>query len=755
MKECKEVDLIENKRETDNKSNDLKHMQQEVDNKSNDLKHMQQEVDNKSNDLKYMKSEENVKKCDLNLKNGIAKIDLKKREENKKIKRIGLVGNPNVGKSTVFNALTGLKQHTGNWTGKTVTNAVGNFSYNGKEYELVDLPGTYSLISHSAEEEVTRDFVMSKNYDAIIVICDAVCLERNLNLVLQLKKVAKNLIVGINLLDEAAKKKIKIDILKLSDELRTPVVGMSARNNEGLEELKNVLEGKVMGFEETSINNQTNENVCANTNTCIEASTHTNDNINTSACIKASAHATANINTNTHINANTDTNTYSEENKIEKIITLEEEVKILKEAEKIANKVVSFEKKNYDILDRKIDRILTNKITGIPIMLGMLGIILWLTIQGANYPSQILFEFLFWLGEKLESLLQICKIPEIAIDMLINGMYRVLAWVVAVMLPPMAIFFPLFTLLEDLGVLPRIAFNLDGLFKKCSACGKQALTMCMGFGCNACGVTGCRIIDSPRERLIAILTNSFIPCNGRFPTLISIITMFLIGKASGAFETIQGVLLLLGFIILGILMTFFASRILSKTILKGKTSSFILELPPYRKPQIGKVLIRSIFDRTLFVLGRAITIAAPTGILIWIFTNIEINQISILSHCSNFLEPFANLIGLDGTILMAFILGFPANEIVMPIILMAYMSTGQLIEMDNLIELKEILVANGWTITTAICTMIFSMFHWPCSTTCLTIKKETGSWKWTMIAVALPTAIGIALCFLVNAVTSL
>lgn len=667
-------------------------------------------------------------------------------------KRIGLVGNPNVGKSTVFNALTGLKQHTGNWTGKTVTNAIGNFIYEGIEYELVDLPGTYSLIAHSAEEEVTRDFVVEKNYDAMIVICDAVCLERNLNLVLQLKKITNHVIVGVNLLDEAKKKKIKINLLKLEKELELPVVGMSARSNEGLEELKCILAEKITKKREKI--------------KCEEADKFEQENISLE---KENEHGMEGKKEERisleeeKISLEKEKIDLERENfnlgksnsSIEEIITLEQESEILKEAERIANQVVSFEKENYDKLDRKWDKLLTNKLTGIPIMLGMLGIILWLTIQGANYPSQLLSQFLFWVGDKLEVALQICHLPAMLIDMLINGMYRVLAWVVAVMLPPMAIFFPLFTLLEDLGVLPRIAFNLDGAFKKCSACGKQALTMCMGFGCNACGVTGCRIIDSPRERLIAILTNSLIPCNGRFPTLISIITMFLVGTAAGAWESLQGVLLLLGFILLGILFTFLSSKFLSQTILKGKPSSFILELPPYRKPQIGKVLVRSIFDRTLFVLGRAITVAAPAGIFIWCLTNLEINQISILTYCTHFLDPFAQLLGLDGVILMAFILGFPANEIVMPIVLMTYMATGQLIEMDNLVALKEILVMNGWTTVTAISTMVFCLFHWPCSTTCLTIKKETGSWKWTIIAFILPTMIGMLLCFGIHLISQI
>jgi len=316
------------------------------------------------------------------------------------------------------------------------------------------------------------------------------------------------------------------------------------------------------------------------------------------------------------------------------------------------------------------------------------------------------------------------------------------------MLPPMAIFFPLFTLLEDLGYLPRVAFNLDKYFKKCSACGKQALTMCMGFGCNAAGVTGCRIIDSPRERLIAVITNNFVPCNGRFPTLIAIISMFFAGAAAGPFESVMSATLLTAVIMFGIIMTFAVSKILSLTILKGVPSSFTLELPPYRKPQIGKVIVRSIFDRTLFVLGRAAAVAAPAGLVIWIMANVTVNGSTLLAHCSGFLDPFARLLGLDGVILMAFILGLPANEIVFPIIIMAYMSTGSLVELESLWDLKQLLVDNGWTWITAVSTMLFSLMHWPCSTTCITIKKETQSLKWTLVSVIVPTLAGILICFL-------
>lgn len=336
--------------------------------------------------------------------------------------------------------------------------------------------------------------------------------------------------------------------------------------------------------------------------------------------------------------------------------------KYVEESSKLAKEVVIFTKEDYDKKDRKLDKIFTSKLTGIPIMLLLLMIIFWITIVGANYPSSILFDFFSFAGDKLLEWFNAINAPAWLSGLIVSGAYKVLTWVVAVMLPPMAIFFPLFTLLEDLGYLPRIAFNLDKTFKKCSACGKQALTMCMGFGCNACGVTGCRIIDSPRERLIAILTNSFVPCNGRFPTLISIITMFFIGSNTGLFSSFLSVLVLVFVILIGIILTFLASKILSKTLLKGEASSFILELPPYRTPQVGKVLVRSLLDRTLFVLGRAVSVAIPAGIIIWIMTNVEISGISILAHCTNFLDPFASLFGLDGVILMALILGFPANE---------------------------------------------------------------------------------------------
>lgn len=678
-------------------------------------------------------------------------------------KIIALAGNPNVGKSTIFNTLTGMHQHTGNWPGKTVSNAHGKCTYKNNEFTIYDLPGTYSLIAHSKEEEVARDFICFENYDLTIVVCDAVCLERNLNLVLQTLEITNNVIVCVNLLDEAQKKKIKIDLKKLSKILRVPVIGTSARSNKGLDLLMN----EVIHFKEAKKINYIEydediENAIKEIEPIIKEKNINNINSRWLS-LKLIDYDQTLINT---LNEKIGFNLLEDENLLKKIKNtrkklvdlgyeldeIEEKIisKIVNEAEKISNEVIIYENKNYNERDLKIDKILTNKITGIPIMLLLLMFIFWLTIVGANYPSDLLFKFLFWIGDGLYNFLEFIHIPTWVNTMLIMGIYKVLAWVVAVMLPPMAIFFPLFTLLEDLGYLPRIAFNLDKYFKKCSACGKQALTMAMGFGCNAVGVTGARIIDSPRERLIAIITNCFVPCNGRFPTIISIITMFFIGFGSGILDSFLSTILLTLVILFGIFMTLFVSKILSKTILKGIPSSFTLELPPYRRPQIGKTIIRSIFDRTLFVLGRAISVAAPAGLVIWLLANVSINDISLLKYCSEFLNPFASLIGLDGVILLAFILGFPANEIVVPIMIMGYMATSSITDFSSLVELKKLFIDNNWTYLTAICTIIFSLIHFPCSTTCLTIKKETGSLKWTLISIILPTTIGIIICFVIT-----
>jgi len=695
-------------------------------------------------------------------------FNIKKNPEKEKV--IALAGNPNVGKSTVFNSLTGLNQHTGNWPGKTVTNAQGKYSHKDNDFILVDIPGTYSLMSSSVEEEVARDFICFGNPDATIVVVDATCIERNLNLVLQILEMTGKVVVCVNLMDEAKRKKIRIDLKEISKALGVPVIGTTARNGEGLDELMDAVyevsnDNEYMEALNITYCDAVEEAVAIVENRVKEL---VDDNINSRwVSLKLIDGESTILNS---LNNFLGFDLLQDEILNEKINAA---WKLLKEhgidyegfrdeivsrlvaiSEHITRKAVTYENKQYNIRDRKIDKILTSKAFGIPIMIAMLGVIFWITIVGANYPSSMISDFLFAIEEKLSGFFLWLGVPQWIHDLIVFGMYRTLAWVVSVMFPPMAIFFPLFTLMEDIGYLPRIAFNLDNFFKKACAHGKQALTMCMGFGCNAAGVIGCRIIDSPRERLIATITNNFVPCNGRFPTLIAISTIF-IGSGVMGFSSVISALSVVCVIVLGIFMTLFMSKLLSKTILKGVPSSFTLELPPYRRPQIGRVIIRSLLDRTIFVLGRAVVVAAPAGIVIWLMANINVNGTSLLMHCASFLDPFARLIGLDGVILMAFILGLPANEIVIPIIIMAYMSNGSMMELESLYELKDLLISRGWTFITAICVMLFSLMHFPCATTLWTIGKETRSVKWTLLSFVIPTASGIIICFVITTIARL
>ena len=671
---------------------------------------------------------------------------------------VALAGNPNVGKSTVFNALTGLNQHTGNWPGKTVAKAEGYYEFKDSTIKIVDLPGTYSLLSNSEEEEIARDYICFNDPDIVVVVADATSLERNLNLFIQISEITEKAILCVNLTDEAEKNNIKIDLDLLSKELNSTIVSSSARNGVGIEELKEAI------FKEITLKDSKKNAI--NYDSPIEKAIEEIEIIldETLEVPKRKKRwiALRILEGNTSILKSL----YNKYNIQEKYINMISKIKdelnknykdelvediiiksIIKEAERIGNKVVKGGEE-YTDFQRKIDKILVSKSTGIPIMIMTLLVVLWITITLANYPSEMLAN-MFAHGEiYIRDFFSGLNLPSWISGILIDGIYVTLAWVISVMLPPMAIFFPMFTLLEDLGYLPRIAFNLDKCFKKCCACGKQALTMCMGLGCNAAGIIGCRIINSPRERIIAILTNAFMPCNGRFPMLISIAAIFIGGISVGIKESFISALTVTVVIILGVLMTLLVSKILSKTILKGMPSNFILELPPYRKPQVGKVIVRSIFDRTLYVLGRAIAIAAPAGAVIWIFSNIMIGDSSILTICADYLSPLANAIGVDGYILMAFILGLPANEIVMPIIIMSYLRATTMLELDNLYELKELLVANGWTILTAINVMILCLMHYPCGTTLWTIKQETKSFKWTALSFLIPTVAGIVICFI-------
>ena len=707
---------------------------------------------------------------------------------------VALAGNPNTGKSTVFNALTGLRQHTGNWPGKTVTRTEGGFARNGKCYKLVDLPGTYSLLSSSYDEEIARDFILFGQPDVTVIVVDATRLERNLNLVLQVLEITDRVVVCLNLMDEAKRHGLSVDARRLARDLGVPVVPTAARSGEGLEELNRAI-GEVaagrVAFRPLRVGGRSPalKDAVGGVTDLLEAAYPNLPNAQWVALRLLDGderiaravrrgeigelHRPGRIVQEPTFPAHGTAGVIPEET--EEIFSTVSRLRwkvgrdfhqslvetVYTEAARIADRAVtrSDERPRFD-LDRTIDRLVTSHIFGFPLMVLMLTVVFWVTIAGANVPSKLLSQLL------LDNVHPLLKSGAAAIGMpwwlhgvLIDGIYLATAWVVSVMLPPMAIFFPLFTLLEDFGYLPRVAFNLDRMFKRAGAHGKQALTMAMGFGCNAAGIIATRIIESPRERLIAIITNNFALCNGRWPTQILVASIFIGGLAPAYLAGLISAAAVVAVAVLGVMLSFLTSWLLSRTLLRGQVSTFSLELPPYRPPRLLQTLYTSLIDRTMFVLWRAVIFALPAGAVLWLISNIDAGGTSLAEHAVAGLHPFGVLIGLSGLILVAYVIAIPANEIVIPTVLMLTLlvsgtagpggGPGVMFELESATATAQLLDAGGWTLLTAVNLMLFSLVHNPCSTTIYTIWKETRSVKWTVVSALLPLGMGFVLCFLV------
>ncbi len=668
--------------------------------------------------------------------------------------KITLTGVPNVGKSTLFNTLTGMNVHTGNWSGKTVETSVGRFYFGGREVELCDLPGTYSLTPNSEEERLAAEALMLSDSDVTVIVCDESRLFSNMNFILQVAQCRKRCILCLNFFEAAKKEGKQLDISKLSSALGMDIVRVNAKKRKTLDAL---LDRAI------HISHFPKKRILVPLSCEIEKSVaeieKIADKFNTLptytrglALHALSGEGRAAREFCSFVGAKD-----AEVKQLLSVIERESgrlfDLGITSECvmEAEANAICAHAEEIYRSVARCsgnsirlgfADRILTGRVLAYPAMLLLFGVVLFITVKLASYPSIALEYVLGSLNSIIRGFFEDVGLPQWAVGIICDGGLGTLFTVVAVMLPPMALFFPFFTLLEDSGYLPRVAYNLDRPFAACGTCGKQALTMCMGLGCNSVGVTGARIIESRRERLLAILTNSFVPCNGRFPMLIVIISAFFVGTGGG----FLGTAVLLGFVIFSFCVTLGVTFILSRTLLRGERSLFIMEFPPYRKPDFLHVLVRSLYDRTLKILGRAAAVAFPAGIAVWCLSNVEVFGQSIIFYVVSFLDPLGRFIGLDGIMLTAFILGIPANETVLPIALSLYGAAA---------GTAQTLIANGWTWVSALCASLFTLFHWPCATTIITIKKETNSVLWTLLAVLLPTVVGIVFCAAVSFVGKL
>lgn len=661
---------------------------------------------------------------------------------------VALAGNPNVGKSTVFNALTGMRQHTGNWTGKTVDLATGVAEYNGVNYKFIDIPGTYSLKPHSAEEEIADDYICYEGVKKVVSVCDATSLERNLYLALQIIETKRDTVVCINMLDEARKQKIVIDISLLAHELGVKVCATSARKGTGLDEL-------ISCISENSTQKPIRINYPPQIESALQFLVPVLKN-------ELSGDVDERWLSLRLLEGDNKAERYCRDNMGDKYGELENAIEnaekflsshgVYREdvsemiaaslyglSRELCKKVIvhSSEKDNKGAKDK----IFTKSIYAYPVMFVALCVVFYITITLANYPSQLLSTLFVRCEELLMMFADRIGLPQFFSGVFITGGFRVMGWVIAVMLPPMAIFFPCFSFLEDLGVLPRVAYVLDNTFEKAGTCGKQALTTCMGYGCNCVGIAGTRIIDSRRERLIAIITNSLTPCNGRFPAIIAVLGAFLVGGGG-----ILSAVVLAAVIVGSLALTLACANILSRTILKGEPSHYILEIPPYRKPQMSKIIANSLIDKTLKIIIRAAVVAFPAGMVLWFVSNTFYGNQSFLFRINSFFDPVGRAIGMDGVTLSSFFLGIPANEIVLPIALMSYLQAGELASFENVSYIREILVANGWDIWRMACFVVFCVAHFPCAASLMSIYKETKSIKWTALSFIIPLCVGVILC---------